>query len=51
VWEGGFNERLGRPPAGIRISVYGALQISAASFEFLPDMNFDDAEAPLMGAP
>lgn len=25
VWEGGFNERLGRPPAGIWISVYGAL--------------------------
>ena len=44
VWEGGFNERLGRPPAGMRISGrYGApWKAQPALGEILSDMNCGD---------
>ena len=52
VWEGGFNERLGRPPAGMRISGGAARHGGAANLgsKILPDMNCNDDSASLMAA-
>ena len=52
VWEGGFNERLGRPPAGMRISGrYGApWKAQPALGEILSDMNCSDDQTSSISA-